>query len=275
MQTDKVPEVTVPSAETQCLRATTSSDAVDIPPTLTRTTTESTPIAESSLTTLEGSTSNLSVPSSSSLSQFPTESQNLAPPIEDLDKRFISTFRGRTIHGLTIDLPYGYAGLVLKATNDQPDRFDEKEKIVSGRRGLQGAEDVDVDVEMDSLGRRRRGRLRSSAVPRKGTIITISDDDDNDPQSSNSKLPDGTDGDDIEMAEPLSTPNGLDDPLRILVPTARFDSFTLWQADRTVNKSNDEYWRTLTEWIGLAHEVSGFECSPTRILKSGMTDSQY
>ena len=216
----------------------------------------------------------MSVPPSSSFPRCPTNPQDHAPPIEDLDKRFISTFRGRSIHGLTINLPDGYAGLVLKATSDRPDGFDEKERVGTGRgRGdLQRTKGADVDVEMESLGQRRRGRLRSSAAPRKGTVITISDDD-NAPQSS---MRDEPYGNDVEMAGPLSTLNELDCPLRVLVPTARFDSFTLWQADRLVNNSNDEYWRTLTEWIGLAHEVSGFECSRFRVvLKSGMTDSQY
>jgi len=220
----------------------------------------------------------VSVPSSSSLTRFPTNSQDHTPPIEDLDKRFISTFRGRSIHGLTIDLPDGYTGLVLKATSDRPDGLDKKERVAScgtGRRGSQRTKEVDADVEMESLGRRRRGRLRSSAAPRKGTVITIYDDDDVPQSSKPLNLPDEPYGNDVEMADPLlSTRNELDCPLRVLVPTARFDSFTLWQADRIVNSSNDEYWRTLTEWIGLAHEVSNFECSRSRMMLNGMTDSQ-
>ena len=50
------------------------------------------------------------------------------------------------------------------------------------------------------------------------------------------------------------------DPCRVLIPSARFDSFTLWQTDRMVDKTSDEYWRTLNEWIGLAHEVVIFVC---------------
>ena len=118
--------------------------------------------------------------------------------------------------------------------------------------------DADLDLDLEPRGKRRRGRLRSSAAPRKGTVVTILDDDD--PVQDSAALP--NDGNDIEMAEPLSMLNG---PKRILVPTSRFDSFTLWQADRMVNKSNDGYWRTLTEWIGLAHEV-GVNISQDTIL---------
>jgi hypothetical protein len=184
----------------------------------------------------------------------------LAPPIEELDKRFISTFRGRTIHGLTIDLPDGYAGVVLKSTS-RADRFDEKALV----RDAQRTKDVDVDVEMELRSQRRRGRLRSSAAPRKGTVIAIEDDD---KKSSPSKTFDEPHGDDVEMAEPFATPSEIEGPLRTLAPTARFDSFTLWQADRIVNKSNDEYWRTLTEWIGLAHEVGDVDAYWGRLLKA-------
>lgn len=209
------------SRETQCLQATTSSDAT---PSLTRSTTESTLVTEASSTMLETSFS-----SSSSFSE-------LAPPIDEFDKRFISTFRGRSIHGLTIDLPDGYGGVVLKSMNYQA-------AMVPTATGDGRLKDDDVDFEMEPRGKRRRGRLRSSAAPRKGMVVTISDDD-NTAQDSGSL---NYDSNDIEMATPLSMSNGLGGPKRILVPTSRFDSFTLWQADRMVNKSNDEYWRTLTE----------------------------
>jgi len=248
VQTKNPPEncSVIASGEALRLQTTQGSNTFDDPPTLARTATESTFLTESS-----SSSSNLL---SASFSQFPTKSQD--PPIEDLDNRFISTFRGRSIHGLTINLPAGYAGVVLRAPSDQ-DSFDGNTLVASSgtRRGdEQRTKNVDLDVEV-SWGQRRRGRLRSSAAPRKGTVIAISDDD---PQSSIS-LNDKPFGHDIEMAEPLSTPNAFDGRLRILVPTARFHSFTLWQADHMVNKSNDEYWRTLTEWIGLADAIHNID----------------
>ena len=44
-------------------------------------------------------------------------------------------------------------------------------------------------------------------------------------------------------------------PVRRLIPHAQFSSFTLWHQDRPVDKGRDEYYRTLTEWIALSHEV--------------------
>lgn len=245
------------SAEVQPPQDTTSADMVEGPSTSSRTGTESTLITES---TLEGSIPDIS-PLSFSQSQT---TQGLTLPIEDLENRFVSTFRGRTIHGLTINLPDGYTGVVLKAKSE-PDGYTD---VSSFGTNVQRTSDVE-EVEIERWGQKRRGRLRSSAAPRQGTVITISDDD-NDPLNSFDEP-----HDDVEISEPFATPNEFDGPLRILVPTARFDSFTLWQADRMVNKSNDEYWRTLTDWIGLSHAVWWSDCCYMSWTLIKIADSRY
>jgi len=105
--------------------------------------------------------------------------------LKDADTRFISSFRGRTLHGLTMDVPTGYTGLLLHG-DPQP--------------------------------------------------TTVSHVD---------RAPDDND---LEMGEEI--------PLRKLVPQSTFSSITLWHVDRAVDETRDEYYRTLTEWMALSHEVS-------------------
>jgi len=44
-------------------------------------------------------------------------------------------------------------------------------------------------------------------------------------------------------------------PIRVLRPSARFDSFVLWHPDIPVNEGRDEYLRSLSEWVSIATEV--------------------
>ena len=102
--------------------------------------------------------------------------------LKDVDKRFISSFRGRSIHGLTVDVPTGYTGLVL---HDDPQSTTTQD------------DSIDNDFDMDQ-----------------------------------------------------------ETPLRKLIPQSTFSSITIWHSDRAVDETRDEYYRTLTEWMSLSHEVS-------------------
>ena len=119
--------------------------------------------------------------------------------LKDADRRFISSFRGRTIHGLNMDVPTGYTGLLLQGDDDDdPQPTTVVSHVVDHRRVLNASDDsIDNDFEMD---------------------------------------------------EEL--------PLRKLIPQSTFSSITLWHADRAVDETRDDYYRTLTEWIALSHEVS-------------------
>ena len=110
--------------------------------------------------------------------------------LKDTDKRFISSFRGRTIHGLNVDVPTGYTGLLLHADDDDPS-------------------------------------------PQCRRVLNTPYDDDNDF--------------DMDQETPL---------LRKLIPQSTFSSITLWHSDRAVDETRDDYYRTLTEWMTLSHEVS-------------------
>jgi hypothetical protein len=64
--------------------------------------------------------------------------------LKDADKRFISSFRGRTIHGLTMDVPTGYTGLLLHGDPQTPTTVSHVDPV------LHAPDDsVDNDFEMD------------------------------------------------------------------------------------------------------------------------------
>ena len=129
--------------------------------------------------------------------QKPTSILDVSPDtsiLKNTDNRFVSSFRGRTIHGLNVDVPTGYTGLLL---HDDP-----------------------------------QSTTTTTTVSHVDRVLNRDAQDDND----------------FEMEE--------ETPLRKLIPQSTFSSFTLWHSDRAVDETRDEYYRTLTEWMALSHEVS-------------------
>ena len=131
-------------------------------------------------------------PSSETVTETETSNSKDADNTTTSTTRFISSFRGRTVHGLTVDVPTGYTGLLL------------------------------------------HGDPQPTVVPHvdRGFSYALDDSVDND----------------LVMDEEI--------PLRKLLPQSTFSSITLWHADRAVDETRDEYYRTLTEWMSLSHEVS-------------------
>ncbi|KAI9453103.1 ribonuclease H2, subunit C [Lactarius psammicola] len=129
--------------------------------------------------------------------------QPLRPgPIERLSgsaKRFISSFRGRTVHGVEAPLPKGYSGIVLRG---------------------------------DAEGRTRVTTVGSPKRSRKDDMAGI-------------------------------LPPEEERPVRMLKPSARFDSFVLWHPDIPVDEEMDEYLRSLSEWVNIASEIHQSEPLPT------------
>jgi hypothetical protein len=136
-------------------------------------------------------------------------SQPLRPgPIERLSgsaKRFISSFRGRTVHGVEVPLPKGYSGIVLRGDAE-------------GR----------TQTPTSSKAKRRPARKARRQVPEE-----VPEDDD--------------------MEGIL--PSEDERPVRVLKPSARFDSFVLWNPDIPADEEMDEYLRSLSEWVNIASEV--------------------
>jgi ribonuclease H2 subunit C len=60
-----------------------------------------------------------------------------------------------------------------------------------------------------------------------------------------------------DMDDAMDVDESSVDPatIRTLVPVSQFSSFVLWHADHPVDEGRDEYFRSLTEWTRLAHEV--------------------
>jgi hypothetical protein len=218
----------------------------------------------------ESQTPSLLSASSSSATLAPTTTLT-APPIEDADKRFVSAFRGRTIHGLTIDLPAGFSGLVLQTedrdqgtskgpgapADSKTNPKGKAEKKNSARGKAKEAE------EQDAPSTRRRGRLTRSTLPSSSSTKPIEvPGDDRDDEVMADATGEGTptnEGDDTAV---LDAEGGDDaEGTRRLVPTAQFSAFTLWSADRVVDKGRDEYYRSLTEWVALANEVRAAFCA--------------
>ncbi|PFH49329.1 hypothetical protein AMATHDRAFT_147880 [Amanita thiersii Skay4041] len=143
----------------------------------------------------------------------------------DASKRFISTFRGRTIHGLDFDLPEGYTGLVLRAEGSGP------------------THQASTKNRSEPPLRKRPGRTTRSF--KKAAAVEIED------------------GDEANNDEDVTIPGVMDDDddedeflKRVLIPTAQFSHIRLWAPDIPVNENSDEYTRSLTEWIRLSHHVS-------------------
>ncbi|EDR14441.1 uncharacterized protein LACBIDRAFT_321508 [Laccaria bicolor S238N-H82] len=177
--------------------------------------------SSSEMPILTGSTSSVELPS-------PLE--YIIPSPSDPDSsRFVSTFRGRAIHGLKVGLPAGYVGVLLRsegvASSSQATRNKGKAK----------AKPVLKKVTT------RKGRFTRSAVPKRAVEEVEAEDQE----------PDETASLEADCVEAL--PNDV--PIRTLVPISQFSSFVLWHADRPVDENRDEYFRSLAEWTKLAEEI--------------------
>lgn len=131
-------------------------------------------------------------------------------PIQRLSgtaKRFISSFRGRTVHGVEVTLPKGYAGIILR--EDTNDRAYPHRSTTGGKSK-----------------RRPVRNSRRRPVEEEELLDEMSLEDEERPPA-----------------------------VRVLKPTARFDSFVLWHPDIPVDEGRDEYLRTLSEWTNIASEV--------------------
>ncbi|KAF5316238.1 hypothetical protein D9619_006781 [Psilocybe cf. subviscida] len=226
-------DTAVVEAETTTTTTTTITDIVMGDPT---------PTTPSKVLSAAASEDTIVVESQESTSSVASSS---TPPLvlEDADRRFVSTFRGRTIHGLTVDLPEGYGGLLLKSTGKEnmEGQSDDTKTKQAWSKAKPAAKAKAKAVEEAPA--KPRGRVtRSAAAPKQTAPIEIDDT-----------------AEDEEMADAVvdasASDPSQDQPVRELIPTAQFPSFTLWHADRPVDKGRDEYTRTLTEWISLAHEI--------------------
>ncbi|KAF8527307.1 ribonuclease H2, subunit C [Gautieria morchelliformis] len=131
--------------------------------------------------------------------------------------RFSSAFRGRTMQGLGVDLPDGYSGIVLK-----------NEKMANGQ------DTIPPKRPASTKAKRQKGRRATRSLARANA-----DDAEED-------------GDVVMEGERTDDHN---DVVHTLHPTAKFSSFTLWNADVDVDAGRDEYLRALSEYQQLSAEI--------------------
>ncbi|KAH6915676.1 ribonuclease H2, subunit C [Coprinopsis sp. MPI-PUGE-AT-0042] len=157
------------------------------------------------------------------------------------EERFVSVFRGRIIQGLTVNLPEGYGGLVLRSSGTQPTASVSKTAGSSTTRALK--------KQLATKGK-PRGRLTRSAASNKRVvdvdepeIETIEDEDE-----------DG-DLDAMNVDEPATSMSDTPAATKNLVPSAHFSSFVVWRPDNPVAEIQDEYIRSMQEWSAIAAEI--------------------
>ncbi|KAF9262095.1 hypothetical protein L218DRAFT_868601 [Marasmius fiardii PR-910] len=192
--------------------------------------------------------------SCSSSTLVPTESADsqlsestLGNQQSDLPNRYISTFRGRTIHGLAVDVPDGFTGVMFRsegANTEQQQKLaamKEKEKLkaAAAKRRAKGKKGNGKVIDVDTPGR----RTRSSA--RKGVEDEDMDVDEDEEDEEDAALQ----GEEEERSGGTKIN---------LVPASSFSSFRLWHPDIPVDTGKDEYFGALSEWMKIAQVVRLF-----------------
>ncbi|EKM50578.1 uncharacterized protein PHACADRAFT_152683 [Phanerochaete carnosa HHB-10118-sp] len=130
-------------------------------------------------------------------------------------KHFVAAFRGRTVRGTKIDLPEGFAGIVLST----PESTQMKPAV--------SAKALAKD--------RRRTRARKAASKKQAVQADEVEEEEADASMEGVEVHSG--------------------PVKILEVKGTFASFTLWHPDVPVDEGSDEYLRSLTEWTKIAAEV--------------------
>ncbi|KAF7795001.1 hypothetical protein EIP86_006145 [Pleurotus ostreatoroseus] len=180
--------------------------------------------ASGSQQTLAGSSSSLNADASTSTLVEDVEMSvpEVSGSISNEPDHLIAAFRGRTVRGMTVDLPEGYIGLVL----DAPD--DAKGKAVASVK-------MSDDTSM--------GKTRKGFAGKRGTRRVAQPVEEEEEANAD------------DLGQMLKESN----PVRSLNPISTFSSFVLWNADRPVDASRDEYLRAITEWTQLAAVIHSYD----------------
>ncbi|KAL0574080.1 hypothetical protein V5O48_007865 [Marasmius crinis-equi] len=187
--------------------------------------------SESQETIVDTGDRNTTNSSTSSATLVSTISTGSLASDSDLPNRYTSTFRGRTIHGLAVDVPEGYTGVMLRTegvTVEQKQKqrqMKEKEKLkaAAAKRRAKG--------KVQEGGRRTRNSRR--AEPEEVMDVDEEDEEEDEEKAAQE-----------EEQEEERTRN--------LVPASQFSSFVLWHPDIPVDTGKDEYYGTISEWMKIA-----------------------
>jgi Ribonuclease H2 non-catalytic subunit (Ylr154p-like) len=154
--------------------------------------------------------------------------------------RFVAAFRGRTVHGLQVDVPAGYVGLVLRVENEAKGQADSANVMAEKSRASTATP-------------KRKTKAGGRVTRNSSQIIDVDGEDD-----TGSVAPAGSDAGVDAQEENMTR--------RTLKPTDKFSSFVLWHPDNPVDEGQDEYFRSLTEWTRLASLVRRRRFTSTRYL---------
>ncbi|KIJ55519.1 hypothetical protein M422DRAFT_199768 [Sphaerobolus stellatus SS14] len=144
-----------------------------------------------------------------------SEEPNEDTVLQRVKSRFTAAFRGRKMHGLKVDVPEGYTGIILEATGEGSSTVTaiQKRPVSPKKSTIRG-------------GRTTRGSR------------TMEDDADDDDFEAEEMRDEDTAG-----------------PIRTLHATGKFTSFILWNPDVEVDEGQDEYLRSLTEYRTILSEL--------------------
>jgi ribonuclease H2 subunit C len=189
-------------------------------------------------------------------------------PSESTSTRTVSTFRGRIIQGLKVDLPQGYGGLVLQAppahattsaSSSKPSQAESSKAASSSKSKPTVAQEdaADDDEYPTARSTRRRGRLARSAVSMK--VVDVEKEEEAEKKmKEKAREAEAINVDEEPAAVAMDVdPTGQDNssPQRCLKPVSQFSSFTIWHPDNPVVEMQDEYYRSVHEWTALAAAV--------------------
>ncbi|TFK73725.1 hypothetical protein BDN72DRAFT_150526 [Pluteus cervinus] len=205
-------------------------DVVGAPPPTDTPPSGSAPLDASTSQTTEGDSQNTLVDASSS-----------ARPAANTSKRLRSTFRGRIVQGLNIDIPEGYVGVILKSGEEQ--------------KKSAHADDI-RDLKRSQSARRGRAKATGRGTRRSTRSVPVDDVVDVD---GDTVMDDDTPFGDIEAADELGNTSLASVPMQQLQVVSQFSQLIVWHPDIPVDEHSDDYIRALKEWSFLASEIHRIE----------------
>ncbi|KAJ3987850.1 ribonuclease H2, subunit C [Lentinula detonsa] len=148
-------------------------------------------------------------------------SESSSKPIPNGQPRFTSTFRGRVVQGLKVDIPEGYTGVVFRSEDETGESQNvSKDEPPSGK-----GKGKPTTAVQQKQGRTTRRSLRSRAVDDETMNIDAEE----------------------QQEDVLNSHSTLN-----LAPSSKFESFVLWHPDIPVDTGRDEYMSAIGEWMRIA-----------------------
>ncbi|KAG8932725.1 hypothetical protein FRC02_000689 [Tulasnella sp. 418] len=151
--------------------------------------------------------------------------------VNRFQKRLVSAFRGRQIHGIEVELPKGYGGVVLRVEGND----DTKIKVGDKRKR-------DDDDSMASKAKKKvKGIIKNAGrlTRKRSKTVTEVDEDEEMGDANEEEV----------QADSMGVENVT---TKTFAPTATFSKLVIWNADRRVDEGRDEYTRALREWPRMA-----------------------